>query len=169
MVRLAAERLDPVAASAPLRRITISDIQHAVADHYGLGPLALLSDRRWRRFSHPRQLAMWLAQQLTTHSFVSIGDRFHRDHTTVMHACKAVPKRLQSDPELRRDCNAVLCRIDLIRRGNILPFPVPNGREDRPSVNSAVVVLAAEMQRDPAGTLAKLLRRTVDGPEIETR
>lgn len=169
MDRLASERQGLSAVAAPARRVTISDIQHAVTDHYGIGPLALLSDRRCRRFSHPRQLAMWLAQQLTPHSLVSIGDRFRRDHTTVMHACRVVPVRLRSDPELRTDCHAVLSRIDLIRRSNILPFPVTTRRDSRPTINRAVVALAAEMQHDPFGTLTKLLRRTVDGPEIQIR
>lgn len=169
MVSLSRPNERRAAVTLPPRRVMIADIQRAVTEHYALGSDALLSHRRWRRFARPRQLAMWLAQVMTDHSFPTIGDLFNRDHTTVMHACKVVPVRLLLEPELRLDCRAVIDRADLIRRSNVIPFPVTKLRAGNSSVACAMSVLAAEMRRDLPGTLAKLLRRTIDGPEIEDR
>jgi hypothetical protein len=63
-----------------------------VADYYGLQIKDLLSKRRTRSLARPRQMAMALAKELTEHSLPEIGDAFGgRDHTTVLHACKADP------------------------------------------------------------------------------
>ena len=169
MARLDQSAIDRAGGVALARRPTIAEIKRAVTDHYGLVPDALESRRRWRWVTHPRQLAMWLSQRLTQHSCVTIGTAFKRDPTTVLYAWKVLPVRLMLDPDVRQDCHAVIARIDLIRRSNVIPFPNPSRRLASPTVESAAAVLAAEMQRDLPGTLAKLLRRTIDGPEIETR
>jgi chromosomal replication initiator protein len=68
--------------------ITIENIQKTVADYYKLRVADLLSKRRSRSIARPRQVAMALAKELTTHSLPEIGDAFGgRDHTTVLHAC----------------------------------------------------------------------------------
>lgn len=164
---------EPAGFAVPVCRPTIADIQRAVTEHFGLRSDALAARRRTRRYAYPRQLAMWLCQQLTGHASTHIGERFGRDHTTVLHAVKVVPPRLLLDPEFRQDCHAVIARIDAIRRHNVIPFPRPaeqlSQRAADSAADSATAVLADEMQRDLPGTLAKLLRRTVDGPEIEGR
>jgi chromosomal replication initiator protein len=68
--------------------ITIENIQKTVADYYKVRVADLLSKRRSRSIARPRQVAMALAKELTTHSLPEIGDAFGgRDHTTVLHAC----------------------------------------------------------------------------------
>ncbi len=68
--------------------VTIENIQKTVADYYKVRVADLLSKRRSRSIARPRQVAMALAKELTTHSLPEIGDAFGgRDHTTVMHAC----------------------------------------------------------------------------------
>jgi len=71
--------------------ITIENIQKTVADYYKVRVAELLSKRRSRSIARPRQVAMALAKELTTHSLPEIGDAFGgRDHTTVLHACARI-------------------------------------------------------------------------------
>ena len=67
----------------------IENIQKTVAEYFKIRMADLLSKRRSRSIARPRQIAMALAKELTTHSLPEIGDAFGgRDHTTVLHACK---------------------------------------------------------------------------------
>ena len=71
--------------------VTIENIQKTVADYYKVRMADLLSKRRSRSVARPRQVAMALAKELTSHSLPEIGDAFGgRDHTTVLHACKRI-------------------------------------------------------------------------------
>jgi chromosomal replication initiator protein len=71
--------------------ITIENIQKTVADYYKIKVSDLLSKRRNRSVTRPRQMAMALAKTLTNHSLPEIGDAFGgRDHTTVLHACRVI-------------------------------------------------------------------------------
>ncbi|OUU38063.1 MAG: chromosomal replication initiation protein DnaA [Cellvibrionales bacterium TMED49] len=84
--------------------VTIDNIQRVVADQYKLKISDLLSKRRSRSIARPRQVAMYLAKELTTHSLPEIGDAFGgRDHTTVLHACRKVRELEITDIELKRD------------------------------------------------------------------
>ncbi len=84
--------------------ISIGNIQKVVADYYQLRVADLLSKRRTRTLARPRQVAMALAKELTTHSLPEIGDGFAgRDHTTVLHACRQIRKLLDTDGVLRED------------------------------------------------------------------
>jgi putative salt-induced outer membrane protein YdiY len=74
------------------RRVTIEEIQRKVAEHYNIRLTDMSSARRARNVARPRQVAMYLAKQLTSRSLPEIGRRFgNRDHTTVMHAVGAGP------------------------------------------------------------------------------
>ncbi|WP_448585694.1 chromosomal replication initiator protein DnaA [Thermaurantiacus sp.] len=89
---------------AHARKLTIDDIQRRVAEHYRLKLSDLLSPRRAREVARPRQVAMYLAKQLTPRSLPEIGRRFGgRDHTTVMHAVKRIEELRAQDHELARD------------------------------------------------------------------
>lgn len=73
------------------RLVTIENIQKTVAEYYKIRVADLLSKRRSRSIARPRQMAMALAKELTTHSLPEIGDAFGgRDHTTVLHACRVI-------------------------------------------------------------------------------
>ena len=73
------------------RLVSIENIQKTVADYYKLRVADLLSKRRSRSIARPRQVAMALAKELTSHSLPEIGDAFGgRDHTTVLHACRRI-------------------------------------------------------------------------------
>jgi chromosomal replication initiator protein len=85
-----------------------TQIQELVAVSYGLHPKHMVSPERRRDIAWPRQIAMYLTRQLTQRSLPSIGEAFgHRDHTTVIHAIKAVEKRMQADPLYRADVQAL--------------------------------------------------------------
>ena len=91
------------------RRVTIEEIQRQVASHYQIRVGDMHSARRSRSIARPRQIAMFLAKQLTQHSLPDIGRRFGgRDHTTVLHAVKKIDelciidKQFQDDVEFLR-------------------------------------------------------------------
>ena len=89
--------------------VTISNIQKVVVEYYKIRIADLLSKRRTRSITRPRQVAMSLAKELTTHSLPEIGDAFGgRDHTTVLHACRKVAELRDSDVRISEDYNNLL-------------------------------------------------------------
>jgi len=83
--------------------VTMEKIQAAVAHHFSLPQRYLLSRSRAREVVVPRQIAMFLARELTNASFPAIGDAFGgRDHSTVIHACTLIKRRAACDENLRR-------------------------------------------------------------------
>ena len=89
--------------------ITIPNIQKVVVDYYKIRTADLLSARRSRTITRPRQIAMALAKELTTHSLPEIGDAFGgRDHTTVLHACRKVAELREADARINEDYNNLL-------------------------------------------------------------
>ena len=88
--------------------VTIDNIQRVVADQYKLKMSDLLSKRRSRSIARPRQVAMFIAKELTNHSLPEIGEAFGgRDHTTVLHACRKVRELEIVDTELKRDLKSL--------------------------------------------------------------
>jgi chromosomal replication initiator protein len=92
------------------RKITIEEIQKQVAEHYNIRVSEMSSARRARNIARPRQIAMYLAKQLTSRSLPEIGRKFgNRDHTTVMHAVSKVTELIEADPDFAED-------VELLRR-----------------------------------------------------
>ncbi len=92
--------------------ISIGNIQKIVADYYQLRMVDLLSKRRTRSLARPRQMAMALAKELTSHSLSEIGDGFGgRDHTTVLHADRQIRKLLNTDGLLREDWDKLMRKL----------------------------------------------------------
>jgi chromosomal replication initiator protein len=86
------------------RLVTIENIQKTVAEYSKVRVSDLLSKRRNRSITRPRQIAMSLAKELTNHSLPEIGDQFGgRDHTTVLHACRRVKLLRESESRVRED------------------------------------------------------------------
>jgi len=86
------------------RRVTIDEIQRRVAEHYNMKMAEMTSPRRARVVARPRQVAMYLAKQLTQRSLPEIGRKFGgRDHTTVMHAVKKIEELTRLDRALAED------------------------------------------------------------------
>jgi chromosomal replication initiator protein len=90
------------------RRVTIEEIQRRVAEHFNMKLADMHSERRAR--ARPRQVAMYLAKQLTTRSLPEIGRKFgNRDHTTVMHAVRKIEELCTLDAGFSED-------VELLRR-----------------------------------------------------
>jgi len=84
------------------RQVTIDSIQRAVAEHFDLRLADMTSRRRPANIAFPRQVAMFLSRTLTKGSLVEIGEAFGgRDHGTVIHACRKVQERMDTEPPLR--------------------------------------------------------------------
>jgi chromosomal replication initiator protein len=89
--------------------VTIENIQKTVAEYFKIRVADLLSKRRNRSIARPRQIAMALAKELTTHSLPEIGDGFGgRDHTTVLHACRRVKELRETETRVAEDYNNLL-------------------------------------------------------------
>ena len=89
--------------------VTIDNIQRTVAEYYKIKVADLLSKRRNRSVTRPRQIAMALAKELTNHSLPEIGDAFGgRDHTTVLHACRIIADLKESDASIEEDYTNLL-------------------------------------------------------------
>lgn len=89
--------------------VTIENIQKTVADYFKIRVGDLLSKRRNRSITRPRQIAMALAKELTSHSLPEIGDAFGgRDHTTVLHACRRVKLLRETETRVEEDYNNLL-------------------------------------------------------------
>jgi chromosomal replication initiator protein len=94
------------------RKVTVDMIQKTVSEHYGLKQADLISERRARAVARPRQVAMWLAKQITTRSLPDIGRRFGgRDHTTVLHAVRRIEQLKADDPQIARDTDLLLRKL----------------------------------------------------------
>ncbi len=92
------------------RRVTIEEIQRKVAEHWNIRLTDMSSARRARAVARPRQVAMYLAKQLTSRSLPEIGRKFgNRDHTTVMHAVSRVTELMERDTAFAED-------VELMRR-----------------------------------------------------
>ena len=86
------------------KMVSIDNIQKTVAEYYNIKLSDLLSKRRSRSITRPRQLAMALTKQLTNHSLPEIGEAFNgRDHTTVLHACGKIKELRKEIPSLEED------------------------------------------------------------------
>ena len=84
--------------------VTIENIQKTVAEYFKIRVSDLLSKKRTRSITRPRQIAMSIAKELTNHSLPEIGDAFGgRDHTTVLHACRKIEELKISEPRIMED------------------------------------------------------------------
>ena len=102
-LELAKEALKDI-IGAHNRQITLELIQKTVSDYYKIKVSDMFSQRRTRAVARPRQVAMWLARDLTPHSLPEIGDAFGgRDHTTVLHACRTIVDLRAKDNYLNND------------------------------------------------------------------
>ena len=89
--------------------VTVENIQKIVAEYYKIRLADMLSKRRSRSIARPRQIAMSLAKELTSHSLPEIGDLFGgRDHTTVLHACRKIKQLRESENRVREDYQNLL-------------------------------------------------------------
>jgi chromosomal replication initiator protein len=101
--RLLRDSLDDE-APAPL---TLERIQRAVADHFDIRISDILSRKRPANIALPRQVAMYLCRDLTSHSLPTIGDAFGKNHATVLHACRLIARKEQEDSAMRQSLSSL--------------------------------------------------------------
>lgn len=94
------------------RQISLELVQKTVSDFYKIKVADMYSQKRTRAIARPRQVAMWLTRELTSHSLPEIGEAFGgRDHTTVMHACKTIIELRSKDTRLNNDLHVLMQTI----------------------------------------------------------
>lgn len=94
------------------RKTTIDEIQKKVAEYFNISVKEMQSSRRARNVARPRQIAMYLAKQLTSRSLPEIGRKFDRDHTTVMHAVRKVEELIVEDASMSESIEALKHALD---------------------------------------------------------
>ncbi|MCM2309100.1 MAG: chromosomal replication initiator protein DnaA [Sulfuritalea sp.] len=94
------------------RQISLELVQKTVSDFYKIKVADMYSQKRTRAIARPRQVAMWLTRELTSHSLPEIGEAFGgRDHTTVMHACRTIVDLRGKDSRLNNDLHVLMQTI----------------------------------------------------------
>ncbi|AEJ18173.1 chromosomal replication initiator protein DnaA [Gracilinema caldarium] len=100
-IEVAQQHLKDVFASPKQANMSIEAIQRVVAEYFSLSYNDLKGKKRTQNIVLPRQIAMYIAREITEYSTTELGLEFGgRDHTTVMHACQKIEERIRSDPTL---------------------------------------------------------------------
>ena len=99
-ISMAHEVIEEVKSIQPGLHPTPPMILQAVSNFYSVPVEHILSDRRSKDTVQPRQMAMYLVRKLTNYSLPDTGKVFHRDHTTVMHACDKIDRERKNNAEL---------------------------------------------------------------------
>ena len=113
---------------------SVRDIQNAVCEAFGIDATDMASRTRDWRISRPRQVAMYLARELTPWSYPNLGRFFHRDHSTVIHAIQQVDKRIAESKELAWKVNAL--KLQLVSND-------PQNNSSKVNLDAFVEVLAS--------------------------
>ena len=101
-INLARQVVQQILGRKAASQVTVDEVIRVVASDFKLREVQLAGKGRKQDVAHARQVAMYLARDLTGASLVAIGLHFAgRDHTTVIHACKTVGKKMKDDPVLQ--------------------------------------------------------------------
>ncbi|MEN3186333.1 MAG: chromosomal replication initiator protein DnaA [Atribacterota bacterium] len=93
-------------------KISVLTIQRVVAEHFNLKPSLMRAKKRSKEVAYPRQVAMYLARELTDLSLPSIGEEFGgRDHTTVLHAYEKIKGDIKSNPQFAAEISGLIEKI----------------------------------------------------------
>ncbi|ATW28720.1 chromosomal replication initiator protein DnaA [Candidatus Formimonas warabiya] len=109
---LVQEALKDILPESKPKKISIELIQQAIADHFNLKVEDFKAKKRTRAVAYPRQIAMYLARELTDASLPKIGEEFGgRDHTTVLHAHEKISQERSQDTNLDRTISALVSQL----------------------------------------------------------
>lgn len=109
-VEIAAKLLKDTFGPEKQPNLTVDAIIKAVANHYNLSFSDVKGKKRTKNIMMPRQIAMYIAREMTEFSTTELGAEFNKDHTTVMHACQKIEESIKNDSQLESN-------IELIIRG----------------------------------------------------
>jgi chromosomal replication initiator protein len=111
-LEIAQAQLKDVFSQSKHGNVTIDNILRVVADYYKLSYNDLKGKKRTKNIAFPRQIAMFIARDITEYSTTELGFEFGgRDHTTVMHACQRIEERLKLDPNLESTIQSLIRTI----------------------------------------------------------
>ena len=112
-LQLAEEALKDIISPGSQREITADLILQIVADHFGLTPLDIVSQRRSKEIVYPRQITMYLCRSMMDIPLQSIGKVLGgRDHTTIIHGCEKIAADLQKDESLKNTIEILKKKIN---------------------------------------------------------
>ncbi|MBM7624301.1 chromosomal replication initiator protein DnaA [Sporohalobacter salinus] len=111
-VELAQEALKDIISTTETKEINIKLIQQIVTNHYNLEIEDMKSRKRTRAIAFPRQVAMYIARELTDSSLPKIGEEFGgRDHTTVLHAYNKIEEKKEEDAKFKSTIKTLINKI----------------------------------------------------------
>ncbi len=111
-LEIAQNQLKDIFSQTKHGNVTIDNILRVVADYYKLSYSDIKGKKRTKNIAFPRQIAMYIAREITEYSTTELGFEFGgRDHTTVMHACQKIEERLKLDPNLESTIQAFVRTI----------------------------------------------------------
>lgn len=100
-LEIAQQKLRDVLASPRQANLSVENIQRIVAEYFALSPNDLKGKKRSQNIVFPRQIAMYIAREMTDYSTTELGQAFGgKDHTTVMHSIEKIKMHLITDPSL---------------------------------------------------------------------
>lgn len=100
-LEIAQQQLRDSFGASKQNNVSVENIQKVVADYFNLSFTDLKGKKRTKTISFPRQIAMYIAREITEYSTTELGLEFGgRDHTTIMHGCQKVEERLKAEPSL---------------------------------------------------------------------
>jgi len=110
---LVQEALKDILPAHKSKEISIELIQQAIADHFHIKMEDFRAKKRTRSIAYPRQIAMYLARELTDASLPKIGEEFGgRDHTTVLHAYEKISQERNQDENLNRLITDIITHLE---------------------------------------------------------
>jgi len=109
---IAQQQLKDVFSQSKHGNVTIDHILRVVADYFKISYGDLKGKKRTKNIAHPRQVAMYIAREITEYSTTELGLEFGgRDHTTVMHGCQKIDERLKLDPTLETTIQHIIAAV----------------------------------------------------------
>lgn len=107
-VEIAAKLLKDTLGPEKQLNVSIDDIIKAVANHYNLSFADVKGKKRTKNIMMPRQIAMYIAREMTEYSTTELGAEFNKDHTTVMHACQKIEEAIKNDSQLESNIELII-------------------------------------------------------------
>lgn len=107
-VEIAAKLLKDKLGPEKQLNVSIDDIIKAVANHYNLSFADVKGKKRTKNIMMPRQIAMYIAREMTEYSTTELGAEFNKDHTTVMHACQKIEEAIKNDSQLESNIEMII-------------------------------------------------------------
>lgn len=107
-VEIAAKLLKDKLGPEKQLNVSIDDVIKAVANHYNLSFADVKGKKRTKNIMMPRQIAMYIAREMTEYSTTELGAEFNKDHTTVMHACQKIEEAIKNDSQLESNIELIM-------------------------------------------------------------